>query len=302
MIKLKNKLKNLIGNSEGGVEILILVIIILGSILFAGGLFPKIIPPDPNAPKYTAINEIQPDSQKTLQLKTIKFKGCTSTVAVNFLVDRSGSMRYGTKLDNLKNALNVFAGSFPEDGIIGMQSYSEPAFGPTSDVPINYFKNVKSQFSSAVSRLFPNGGTHSKDAFSFAKPLLDAARSKFPNHNFSLIFISDGVPETRDGTRRLCPNGPDTADQRYCGPKPDNPTQCRCFDTDQDPTSVANEIKNSGVRIFSIGYIHDEDLKFQNDLRTLMTNVASSPTDFYEAPIDNQLVNIFSQISQKLCN
>ncbi|MBI2031950.1 MAG: VWA domain-containing protein [Candidatus Levybacteria bacterium] len=295
-------LSKILKNSRGGAEILILVIIILGSVLLTGGFFPKIIPPDPNAPRYTEISEIQPDSQKTLQLKTIKFKGCTSIVAVDFLVDRSGSMRYGTKLDNLKNALNVFAGSFPEDGIIGMQSYSEPSFGPTADVPIDYFKNVKSQFLSAVSSLFPNGGTYSKDAFSFTKPLLDSARAKFPDHKFSLIFISDGVPETWEGTRRLCPDGPATADQRYCGPKPDNPTQCRCFDTNQDPTSVANEIKLSGVRIFTIGYIHDEDLKFQDDLRTLMTNTASSPTDFYEAPIDNQLTDILSQISQKLCN
>jgi len=301
MTNSKNKIK-IFNQSQGGIEILILILIALGSIFMAGGLFPKIIPPDPNAPKYTAIDQIQPDSKQTLQLRTIKFKSCTSTAAVDFLVDRSGSMRYGTKLENLKNALNVFAGNFPEDGIIGMQSYSDPLFGPTIDVPINYFKEAKSQFLSAVSKLSPNGGTYSKDAFSFTKPLLDSARVKFPDHKFFLIFISDGVPETKEGLQRLCPEGPQKADPIYCEPKPSNPSECRCFDTTQDPTSVANEIKLSDVRIFTIGYIHDEDLKFKDDLRRLMTNTASSPTDFYEAPIDNQLTDILSQISQKLCN
>ena len=282
---------------RGGVEILILVIIVLGSILMAGGLFPKLLKGDPNAPKYTAIPEILPDKHDTLQLKTIKFKGCTSTVAVDFLVDRSGSMKFGTKLENLKNALRVFANNYLDDGIIGMQTFSDT---PTSVVPFDYFKNVKSQFLSAISALFPDGGTYTKDAFTFVKPRLDTARAKFPNYKFSLIFISDGVPETAVANA-ACLGGPGP-DSRYCGPSTTTPGACRCFDVNQDPTPVANEIKNSGVRIFSIGYINDEDLKFKNDLTDLMKRVASSPDDFFPAPIDNQLTNILQQISVKLCD
>lgn len=300
MINFKNKIK-IFNQSRGGIEILILVLIVLGSILMAGGLFPKLLKGDPNAEKFIAIPEIPQDTHSTLQLKTIKFKSCTSAVAVNFLVDRSGSMRYGTKLQNLQSALRVFANNYPDDGIIGMQSFSEPALGPTADVPIDYFRNVESQFSSAISALFPDGGTYTRDAFSFVKPRLDAAKSKFSNYKFSLIFISDGVPETlaRNNAQGAC-QGTTPEDLRYCGLKSDG--NCRCFDTSQDPTLIANEIKNSGVRIFSIGYINDEDLKFKDDLTTLMKNVASSPNDFYEAPIDNQLTDILSQISQKLCN
>lgn len=298
-IKKKRFKLSLYKNSIGGIEILILIILVLGAILLIGGLFPKILSPDPNALKYTAVSDIAPDPHSTLQLKTIKFKSCTSAVAVDFLVDRSGSMNYGTKLQNLQSALKFFADSFPEEGIIGMQTFSAD-FTPV--VSIDYFRNVRSTFTSAVNAINPFGGTYTKNAFALAKPLLDSARAKFPDYKFSLIFISDGVPETlaRNTASGAC-SGTTPEDQRYCGLKPADGL-CRCFDISQDPSSVASEIKNSGVRIFSIGYIHDEDLKFQNDLTTLMTNVASSPTDFYQAPIDNQLTDILSQISQKLCN
>ena len=188
MEKVKERIYSL-KNARGGIGIitLMIVIIILAGIFLVGGIFPKPSTTDPNAEKFTVIPEIPLDSRKSLQLKTIKFNSCTSTAAVDFLVDRSGSMRYGTKLQNLKNALGYFANNYPDNGIIGMQSFST---GVTSDVPVGYFKDVKPLFLSAVSALFPDGGTSTKDAFVFTKSRLDAGREKFPSYKFSLIFIS----------------------------------------------------------------------------------------------------------------
>src|SRR3990167_4369952 len=99
MEKVKERIFSL-KNARGGIGIitLMIVIIILAGIFLVGGIFPKPSTTDPNAEKFTVIPEIPLDSRKSLQLKTIKFNSCTSTAAVDFLVDRSGSMRYGTKL------------------------------------------------------------------------------------------------------------------------------------------------------------------------------------------------------------
>ncbi|OGH37733.1 MAG: hypothetical protein A3B44_00500 [Candidatus Levybacteria bacterium RIFCSPLOWO2_01_FULL_38_21] len=284
--------------SRGGIGIMAMImIILLASIFIVGGIFPKPSTTDPNAEKFTVITGIPLDSHNTLQLKTIKFNSCASTAAVDFLVDRSGSMRFGSKLDNVKGALKVFADNFPNEGIIAMQTFSD---FPSADVPFDYFRNVKSQFINAVYSIYADGGTSTKDAFTFTKSKLDNAMPKFPNQKFSLIFISDGVPETLATNIALCPGG--NPDPTYCTYSPTTPGACRCFDTNQDPTQVADEIKKSGVRIFTIGFIHDEDLKFQNDLTELMKRVASSPNDFYQAPINNQLTDILQQISVKICN
>ncbi len=291
----KLKLKT---NSKGqiGVMALLLVAVIIGSVFLVGGIIPGKSKINPDGGSYIPITDNPKDSQNTLQLKTIKFRSCGSTAAVDFLVDRSGSMQFGTKMTNLKTALNTFGNSFPEDGLISMQSFSDY---PVLNVPFDYFKNVGNLFIGSVNSLFPFGATHTKDAFVFAKSQLDGARSNFPGRNLTLVFISDGIPETGQANAS-CPGGKGE-DSRYCEENPRSPGACRCFDVNQDPTPVASEIKKSGVRIFTIGYIHDEDNKFKADLTDLMKRVASSPDDFYQAPISNQLTDILQSISTKIC-
>ncbi len=290
---------------KGGIEIIILGIIIVASFALIGGFSPLVKNPPIDTTIYTPDAEILRGSQNNLQLKTIKFTSCGSSAAIGFLVDQSGSMGFGTpgatKEDNLKNALNVFATNFPTEGIAGLNTFSDhepPDIHPS--VPFNFFKNNKSQFINVVTNMTSNGGTYTKDAFILEKQILDAARAKYPDYKFNLIFISDGVPETRAGNY-ACPGGPGPS-SRYCTAIPSNsPPACRCFDTSQDPTSIASQIKSSGVRIFTIGYVRDEDAKFQDDLTNLMKNIASSPTDFFVAPIDNQITSILQQISVKIC-
>lgn len=292
------------GRKKGKVTIyLLILVVILGSILFAQGIFPKstITPSLEDSESILATQTPGPE-RGNLQLDTLKFIKCGETVAVDFLVDNSGSMRFGNKMANLKSALTTFASTFPPYGIVGMQSFSD---WEKEDVTFGYFKDKKQEFLRAISLMQPDSATHTKDAFILTSTLLPSAMARYPKQKFNLIFISDGVPET-GRQDDLCPGGPGT-DSEYCTarrdviPSPGSQPLCRCFDPSQDPTQIATDIKSKDVRIFSIGYISDEDDKFKEKLRTLMKNVASSPEDFYEAPITNQITAIIKQITTKIC-
>ncbi|MDO8657480.1 MAG: VWA domain-containing protein [Candidatus Levybacteria bacterium] len=281
---------------KSSVYIVLIMVIILGSIIFAQGIFPKsTITNPPNNEEGTIVSEAPKDEKYNLQLDTIKFQKCGETAAVDFLIDSSGSMAFGTKLENLKSALLTFADKFPPNGVTAMQLFS---VYPFETVKFDYFKNNKTSFINAVNAMYPISATHTKDAFNFVKPIITNAKNKYKDKKIALVFISDGVPET-GANNNACPGGQNSD---YCGPNPLNSQACRCFDTNQDPTQPASEIKNAGIRIFSIGYISSEDDKFKEKLRTLMTNVASSPSDFYEAPITNQITEILKQITTKICN
>lgn len=304
MKRIVNRLKSF--NSRGSSLIIVLLIglIITAGIFFTNGLFTDTNKPITDTTEYKPINTIFNDNKVVLQLKNINFESCSETAALGFLVDQSGSMRYGEKETKLKAALNIFASTFPPGGITGLRTYSDNTYSPII-VPYNYFKNNKTNFTNAIRNMSPYKATHSKDAFIQEKADLDTASIKYPDYKFNLVFISDGIPESVTGLNRLCPTGnladPST-DQRYCGPWPDNPSQCRCFDPEQDPTQVAAQIKASGIKIFTIGYIHDiNDAKFQNDLTNLMTNVASTPDDFYRVPTNNEIAGILQQIITKVC-
>lgn len=182
-----------------------------------------------------------------------------------------------------------------------MQSFSSNV---SLDVAFDYFKNNKNRFIAAINSLPPFGATHTKDAFEFTKAQFTQAKLKYPDRDFTLVFISDGIPEKDDEIgRALCPNDNlSLADPRYCTQDPRGALgTCRCFNYGQDPTSVAQEMKNSGVRIFTIGYVYSEDEFFKDDLKGLMERVASSREDFYPAPINNQLTTILQSITTKIC-
>ena len=293
-------------NSQSGVGMILifLSVVIIASLFLVGGIIPGKSKNNNKDFTYSAVIDTPGDSKKTLQLKTIKFKSCGSDATVGFLVDRSGSMKIGSKLANLKSGLRVFADSFPEEGVLGMQTYSggltPSSRNITADVPFDYFKNNKQLFVTSIINLNPEGGTSTKDAFIFAKTQLDLAKQNFPDRKYTLVFISDGIPETLE-QNTSCPSDTSCRDQ-YCAlRKGIFGDTWRCFDPNQDPTSVASEIKNSGVRIFTIGYVDDTEAKFNTELTALMKRVATAPEDFYPAPINNQLTTILQSITTKIC-
>lgn len=277
-------------NARGSTAIsLIVLVLIIGSVFFAGGIFPKTpskspveVPLRQGVPDLTSLD---PNNKNSLQLKTLKFKECATIAAVNFLVDNSGSMQ-GSKLSDLKNGMKAFVASFPEAGIIGLQAFNEPgqisSEGYKELISISKYADVKTNLNNAIEGMRASGFTYSKSAMSFSKQKLEEAKAKFPEYKFNFIFISDGIPET-------------SASSRACGGR-------RCLAQEQNPESVATEIKNQGIRIFTIAYLDEDDARLNDELQALMKNVASSPGDYFLAPVSNQIDGILAQIGQKLCN
>lgn len=335
------KKKTSLSYSKGKGSILILLgIIILGSILLTGGIFPK---QNINPPEYNTggilVSQTPGPGYKNLQLDTLKFKQCETDAAVDFLIDVSLSMESENKMSDLKNALKIFGAVFPGSGILAMQIFTSPespyGLPPTGYrelIPFSYYQEVRSRYQSIVSSLSGHSGTHTKDAFVFAKSKIEAALAdpRFENKKFNLIFISDGVPETGirntngEDNKECTPSG---TDSEFCTASPlqkrGDPrfaNACRCFDTAQDSTSVANEIKQlknkngDPVKIYSIGYVSSEDRHFKDKLGTLMKNVASfddNPPcpqddpdgDFCDAPIGEKIKDILvGKIIKRICS
>lgn len=278
--------------------ILIILLAISFGVYSVGGVVPKM------SDKNTTLIEDQElyfdhrsgKARDTIQLETFGLRSCGSNAAVNLLIDNSGSMAYGSKMQNLKTALKTLADNFPDSGVLTLQTYS---VYPVELVPFeDLFGKARPRFLQAVNSMAPIEATHSKDGFLFAKAKLDAGRPKFPKHKFAMVFISDGIPE--DGpTNNRCPGG---ISGPICGQHPQGfKGACRCFSASQDPRTVATEVKKSGVRIFTISYVDDSDQKFNKLLTNMMTEVASSPSDAYLAPSSDKVLDILKQIKVKLC-
>ena len=262
--------------------------------LFANGAFPSFEKsvPLPLSPDSELQTPNPSGGQNNLQLETFGFKECGKLIALDFLVDSSGSMGSTNKMSELQNGLREMINQYPDNGVIGLQVFNNPQIippnGVTELVPISLYKNVKTQVASAINSFSPGGATYSKNAFEFVRPKLQAAVSAFPNYKINLVFVSDGVPETIESDNACLPG--------FC-----RANICNCFAPEQDPTGVASQIKSDGIRIFTIAYVDQQDALLNDKLQNLMKNVASSPADYYMAPTSSQITEILKQITAKIC-
>lgn len=277
-------------------DFIMILAVILGFLL-TGGFFVR-TSRYPNQDQGFYETEIIVDknaSKSALQLETFTIKRCANNTAVDFLIDNSGSMQFGTKMAELKRALTMFADKFSPSGAIAFQTYSESV---KTRLEFSLFKDSKSKFLSEVASMKPLTATHSRDAFIIAQDSLNKGKTKFPQHKFALIFISDGIPETKSGND-ACPGG---IGSEYCMEHPLVKGECRCYDVNQDPRDIATQIKSSGTRIFTIAFTDDlADAYLDAKLQLLMRDLASSPEDYYHAPIESQLTNIINQIANIIC-
>lgn len=266
-----------------------LAVIIGASVLLANGIFPTKQLTDPGSTgELEIIEEPVFGGQRGLQLRTIRFRECANKAAVGLLVDRSGSMG-GAKINDLKTALNTFTNTLGDESVVGLVSFSSNDVGATAvkeDVAFSRLSTSKNQLTQAIQGLNPLGSTNTRTAFEFMKDRILSATSQFPDQNFVLIFMSDGIPES---TQRTCTVNP------ACGN--------RCFETTQDPTvnpNIAEEIKNAGIRVYSIALLDANDACFTNDLRNMMQNIAS-PNSYYETPNSSDLAAIYQEIASRFC-
>lgn len=304
--------------------LLILIPIILLGIAFAGGLgkenpFGTKAPPD----QYATLEEGTPiPDEKTLQLRNIPATihtaaspsptgtACTpnTKVAVDLLLDTSGSM-FGNKIATLISAVTTFGSKLETDDLVGIQSFSSPPVDLTtcsklgSNEPacevLNLTEFNQASFNQAVNQLIAGGNTHMRDGFEKARQVIASKRNlpEYQDYNWVLIFLSDGIPN----------------DTSIYGPGPDS---------SQNPTPIADEMKNPGglnVRIISIGLDLDSIINNyvatftinRNDVptyaRTLLQNIASDPPannptqrNYFESATANDLDQIYRDISGQI--
>lgn len=306
----KKKQKNLLQKlsaSRGSVTFkLILAVIIIGSVAFVSGAFPttQLTPQDPDAPRYRPNIDDDIGNRDSLQLRTIGFEACSSVAAVSLLVDVSGSMKYvdnsrgTTKLDELKKALNLFTSKMTDESLVGLATYSV-VFREV--VGIQPYLNVKNTIGNEINKLQWHTATYTRRAFEEMVPILQNAVNRYPDKNFTLIFASDGIPESQETLDRCSSNPNSTECQTNC--KDPGTTSMRCFATDQDPTispNIAQQIKDMGVTIYSIAILDNQDSRFNTQLTNLLRSVAS-PDSFYVAPTSDELSSIYDQIGFEMC-
>lgn len=262
--------------------IILLVVVIIGAVALVGGLFPtvehidlgrKVVIVDEEA----ARNESSRDS---LQLRDIPFKECEETAAVDFLLDRTGSMRLTTpdgeqKIKKLKDAVNTFYDNLSQDSVIGVQSFADSAIygGPSVDVIINLKKDI-TNFKTQINALPADGSTPTAQGLSLAYQELQKGIQKFPERQFSLIVVSDGQPCCEDQTF--------SRDPRNVSPDP------------------SQQIKDLGVTIYSIGIMTQQQIA-DGEMEQLLKHIASSPENFKLSPDGEDLERIIAEISQDLC-
>ena len=274
----KSPFSNLNFLNRGSITFKIIIsVILIGSVMFLGGIFPKnqITPRPEGGGFFIPVDDDKKTQEDALQLKTLKFKQCGETAAVNMMLDRSGSMKDPApdgerKIDKLKTATLSFVQNLSDDSVIGLQSFD--SYSITSDVPISIYKDVKPQVDAKIKALQPGGQTPTSNALKFSLEQIRLGVQKYPGRKFAFIFVSDGqpVPETQDP--RLPQNAPDPS----------------------------GEIKKLGVTIYSIGIL-DKTQITQGTMKDLLDAIASSPDKSFIAPDGSQLTEIYNQIRFQLC-
>ncbi len=254
-------------------------------LLLARGVAPKNMYSDPGPTGDLEIIPEPPDpEQKGLQLKTLKFKECASTITIDLLLDKSTSMNEktpsgATKFARLKEAVKELVGNAKDDSIIGIQSFTTGDI--TNDVPIAYYRDIKSTLIARIDAIRTRASTPTYEALTFSYNHLRESIPKFPaDRKFTFIFISDGAPCPGVG----CPNNPGAnQDPRLYTPNP------------------ADQIKALGVEVYSLGIFSPKDRQFAFVMEDLLKSIASKPENYFAANSGDDVKKLLATISSRLC-
>jgi hypothetical protein len=289
--------KNLISQikylrGEGTIYVITIVsgVIIFGGYL-VGGVLPEVFPggnsytdPPPPPPQVEPgqSEDITPPPPDT----------CSANIAIDFLVDSSDEM-IETAKPQIVAGLKEFSGKLTDNNVIALHTFgSLPVKEP---IPFSPYKDVKSRFDQTLSGLTPDGATYIRSAFSYVKTRIQAAQTRYPDHKFQLVFISDGVPEIDACNpdhmpNNTCAQGLDARNYDYT----ENPIDPRAG------ANIADEIKSLGVRVFVIALYDDADVRIFPQLSEMMRGIASVDS-YYETANAADLERIYREISAKVC-
>lgn len=302
-------------------------IVIITGIVFAGwimtgGEYPNVYPTYTSTPMQGEPLADQPEHPKrfSLTFHELRFKNRPAAppadslascdkVALVFLVDASTSMTERgpngiTKLDNVKNALYEFTDDLSSTSLFGLYTFSSPNGGePRSRVSIGLMPSIQFQIDSAISGINPpeNAATYMREGFESVRGPLVSAKQQYPDYKFNLIFISDGVPEhqapcedqyTLTGT---CDNSGANNSRNY-------DIRHDPIDTSLGNSNVVQQIKDSGVSIYSIVLSNATDAQVFPELRSLMQRIASSDSQYKESVGGENINAIYQEIKTSACS
>ncbi len=285
----------------GGSSGMIYVVVILATLIafsfhMVGGKLPQQSIPtttsDQANKQEIVFEQVKDPGKKNLQLQTFTVKNtCENKMAVDFLIDVSGSMRENNKIGKEKDALKAFSARMNDTSVIGIQTFSSSV---QEKIPLSYYKDVKGQVQNTINSLPANGWTSTRSAFELAHQKLSGviSQNKFPGYKYALILLSDGVPETADGAS--------------------NPKNCllisngRCFALAQDPrvpTNLSTDVKNLGVSIYSIAITSSGDKTMEKELIQLLQDLSSDPDSkfFYNSIDGNNLTTVLDNVFNDIC-
>jgi len=242
----------------------------------------------------------QPGAQKNLQLKTFGVDNCGENTVIFFIVDKSGSMAYANKIGNTKKAMQYFVGNMGGLSAIGIETFSKDV---VTDVPLNYYKDVKPQVNQVISGLTADGWTRTKDAMQEAYDQLKKSikDEDYPGYAYNLILMTDGVPEVPPDQPRTC---------YVTTPDPNDAPALRCFAKEEDPTvpvDIPQKIRDLGVDIYTINLYspswHSDVVMFPYLQHLLRDQIASSPTSthYYVSTNASNLSDILKNIESNIC-
>lgn len=254
-------------------------------LLLARGVAPKNMYSDPGKTGELEVIPEPPDpEQKGLQLKTLKFKECASTLTIDLLVDKSDSMNRQTssgvaKIARLKEAIRELISNAGDDSIIGIQSFTTGDI--TNDVPIAYYKDNKSTIQAKIAAIGGRSSTPTYEALTFSYNHLKESIPKFPaDRKFTFIFISDGGP----CPGFACPgNAGADQDPRIYSPNP------------------ADQIKGLGVEVYSLGIFAPDERQYVFQMETLLKSIASKPENYFAAESADDVKRLLTTITSRLC-
>lgn len=232
------------------------------------------------------------DNNRNRQDQTGKPPACTKKGAIAFLIDVSASMEANGKLTKLKEALNGFANKLPSETLVGLYTFSDRTFGePKERVAFGPKTQLLTPVgNSPIDALSPEGATFMLDGFQLVQGKLSQAQIDFPKYQFSLILVSDGVPE-------LIECDPSHMPDNTCRPD-------RNYDYTQDPTltNIPDLIKDQEVRIYSIAMYDKDDLDVStNKLIKIMKSLASPDSYFDETANGGGLDATYERIKSSIC-
>lgn len=327
----RKKHKGVSGNFS---TLVILSLVMAGAYTFSGGGLPEPVPtyengfveadPLPDQPKHGKTGAITFHELRFKRRPVIPPAETTtcSQSSIAFLVDVSGSMLKTTtdgrrKIDVLRNAIVRFTQALPDEALVGIYSFSEPFDGvigkspgeqgmtepsipePRERMAIAPLSESQTNLQGVLDGLVPYdfAATYMRDGLEQADIWLRASKVKYPVHDQTLIFISDGIPEP-DGVEETLEGEP--IDSIY-----EKISEGRYFNPLQDPTkepNVGSRIKANGVRIYSLAVYSQDDAIILPRLRSILTNIASQPSEQHYIDslnaddIESKLIQIKNQI------